>query len=206
MIGIVNYGSGNIHAIANIYKNLNVDFRIIDKPNQIEEVDKLLLPGVGAFDYNMSKLNESGLKEALNEAVLNKKTPVLGICLGLQIMVEFSEEGSLQGLGWIKGQVKKFDKNVIQHKPKVPHMGWNSIEVKTAPYLFDGIDLEQGFYFIHSYYVEVESEDNILTSTHYGKEFTSGIYKENIYAVQFHPEKSHSNGIKLLKNFAELVC
>ena len=203
MISIINYGSGNVHAIANIYQRENIPYEIIDTAEEIQVADKLLLPGVGAFDHNMQQLKDSGLINALNSSVLEKRVPILGICLGLQVMVDFSEEGSLPGLGWIKGCVKKFDEAKLIQKPKVPHMGWNSVEVKSKPELFDGVDSRVGFYFIHSYYVSVE-EENILTETNYGQPFVSGIYKDNIYGVQFHPEKSHSNGIKLLTNFANL--
>lgn len=206
MITIVNYGSGNISAITNIYKRLNIAHKVVDDASSIKESKKLLLPGVGAFDYNMKKLNESGLREALDEMVLKKKIPVLGICLGLQIMAVSSEEGKLSGLGWIKGCVKKFDDKLITIKPKIPHMGWNSIKVKSAPELFKGIDVEKGFYFIHSYYIEVENKVDIMTTTNYGHEFVSAVHKDNIFATQFHPEKSHSNGIQLLKNFADISC
>lgn len=206
MISIVNYGSGNLNAITNIYDQLKIDYEIAETVEDVLKAEKIILPGVGAFDYNMAKLNDSGIKEALDIAVLDKKVPVLGICLGLQIMVDSSEEGSGPGLGWIKGTVKKFNKDLIPVKPKLPHMGWNSIQVKARGELFEGVDVERGFYFIHNYFVDIEDKTNTLTTTEYGFEFVSGIQKENIFAVQFHPEKSHSNGMRLLKNFAELQC
>lgn len=202
MITIVNYGSGNISAITNIYEKINIPYIVVNDASSIKQAKKLILPGVGAFDYNMNKLNESGLREALDEVVLTKKVPVLGICLGLQIMAESSEEGKFAGLGWIKGVVKKFDESYITAKPKIPHMGWNSIKVKAVPQLFNGVDEDKGFYFIHSYYIEVKNEEDIMTTTYYGEEFVSAIHNGNIYATQFHPEKSHTNGIQLLKNFA----
>jgi glutamine amidotransferase len=204
MITIVNYGSGNIRAICNVYERLKVPYVVAEDPNKIRKAEKFILPGVGSFDFNMTKLNRSGLTDALHEMVLGKNIPVLGICLGLQIMAESSEEGSLPGLGWIKGKVKKFDETKIVHKPKLPHMGWNSIFIKSVPELYEGVDTEKGFYFIHSYFIEVEDKENIMTTTTYGEEFVSAIHKENIYATQYHPEKSHSNGIQLLKNFANL--
>ena len=152
----------------------------------------------------MQKLNDSGLKEILNKKVLLDKIPVLGICIGLQIMAEKSEEGELSGLGWIKGCVKRFDKNIITHKPKIPHMGWNTVQIINRSDLFKGVNLDKGFYFIHSYYIDTLNNENIMTTTEYGNTFVSGIHSLNIFAVQFHPEKSHSNGMKLLKNFSEI--
>ena len=204
MVTIVNYGSGNINAITNIYQLLNIPFRVASKPSELENSEKIILPGVGSFDYCMNKLNSSGLKEVLNQEVVNKKVPVLGICIGLHIMATESEEGNLPGLGWIDGYVKKFDESKLVFKPKLPHMGWNSIRVKTIPKLFKDVDQEHGFYFIHSYYIELKNKKEIMTITNYENDFVSGINKSNIYAVQFHPEKSHSNGMKLLKNFSQL--
>mgnify|MGYP001198036319 FL=1 len=204
MITIVDYGSGNISAITNIYQILDIPFSIASKPSELEDAEKIILPGVGSFDYCMNKLNKSGLREVLNRKVIEDKTPVLGICIGLHIMASESEEGNLPGLGWIDGYVKKFDESKLVFKPKLPHMGWNSIQVKTIPELFKGVNQEHGFYFIHSYYIEVKNKEDIMTITNYENDFVSGINRSNIYAVQFHPEKSHSNGIELLKNFSQL--
>lgn len=204
MIGIVNYGSGNIQAIANIYSRLNIQTKIITEPSELHEADKLILPGVGAFDETMKQLIESGLKEELNKLVVLQQKPILGICVGMQIMAESSEEGNLAGLGWIKGKVKKFDISSFTHKPYLPHMGWNTITPKIDHPIFSNLDAEQGFYFVHCYYFECIDESNVLATSDYGIEFSSAVYNNNIFGMQFHPEKSHSNGIQLLENFAKL--
>lgn len=203
MITIIDYGSGNINALTNIYDTLKIPYVIATKPAQLENAKRIILPGVGSFDYCMNNLNQSGLKDVLNRKVLVDKTPILGICIGLHIMAEKSEEGSLLGLGWVKGTVKKFDDNVIIHKPKTPHMGWNTVRILNKKDMFSGVNMDKGFYFIHSYYMDLLNSDNIMTTTEYGNTFVSGINCKNIYGVQFHPEKSHSNGVVLLKNFAK---
>jgi glutamine amidotransferase len=204
MIGIVNYGSGNVRAIGNIYDILRIEYKVIDNPSDLQDVERLILPGVGAFDETMTKLNNSGFREVMEELVLVEKMPVLGICVGMQILSNGSDEGELPGLGWIPGKVKKFDKTWLNHKPKLPHLGWNSIEIRKPSLLLNEVDQEEGFYFIHTYYFECEDQSDVLTKTFYGIEFASSVNHENIYGTQFHPEKSHMNGITLLKNFAIL--
>ncbi len=204
MIGIINYGSGNIQAIANVYNRNNTPFKIINEPAQIKRVDNLILPGVGAYDAAMKVLNSSGLRDALDEAVLIQRKPILGICVGMQILGEGSDEGDFAGLGWIKGRVKKFDITKLVEKPFIPHMGWNNVTPSVNHNLFYSINEYLGFYFVHSYYFEPSLNDNILGSTVYGDNFASAIYNENIMGVQFHPEKSHSNGIQMLTNFAKI--
>jgi len=204
MIGIIDYGSGNVQAIATIYKNLNINYQVITKPENLGKADKLILPGVGAFDATMQQLIDSGLKDKLNELVLGKKVPILGICVGLQVMGYKSDEGDLLGLGWIPGKVSRFDETKIKFKPKLPHMGWNTINDVQNHKLFEGIDNDFGFYFVHSFYFECEKEENILATSNYGGEFTSSIYANHIFGTQFHPEKSHGNGVQLFKNFADL--
>ena len=204
MIGIVNYGSGNIEAIANIYKRLNIEHQIISRPTDLKIADKLILPGVGAFDATMQQLIESGLKTELDHLVLNEKKPILGICVGMQIMALSSEEGTLPGLGWVNGNVKKFDLKWFKQKPYLPHMGWNNIAPQVAHPLLQNIDDELGFYFVHSYFFECNHAEDTLAATDYGINFTSAVHNNHIYGVQFHPEKSHANGIQLLENFAKL--
>lgn len=204
MIGIIDYGSGNIYAIANLYKRLNLEYILTNDHNELKKADKLILPGVGAFDETMQMLNNSGLKNLLDELVLVKKVPIMGVCVGMQIMANSSEEGDLEGFGWIKGHVKKIDKNALYSKPHLPHMGWNEIHVKETSPLFNDIDTERGFYFLHSYYFSCKDESDSLATTHYGSHFSCVVNHENVYGVQFHPEKSHSNGIQIFKNFANL--
>ena len=204
MIAIIDYGSGNIQAIKNIYKKLKIECKFVSEPTQLNDVDKIILPGVGAFDEAMTQLNESGMREVLDLMVLEQKIPVLGVCVGMQIMAASSDEGKLDGLGWFDAQVKMFDESIIKHKPKLPHMGWNEIQPKNEHPIFTSIDVEKGFYFLHSYYFECNEDKDILASTFYGDIFDCAVNKGNIFGFQFHPEKSHSNGINLFKNFAEL--
>lgn len=202
MIGIIDYGLGNISAFGNIYKRSNIQYRVIKNVKDFEGVTKFILPGVGAFDYAMRLLNNSGLREELECQVLREKKPVLGVCVGMQIMGDFSDEGESQGLGWIPGRVKLFDKETIKRKPKIPHMGWNQVNPLKDQAIFSGVDYEVGFYFLHSYYFEPENEEDILATSDYGNQFACALHRDNIYAFQFHPEKSLENGTRLLRNFA----
>lgn len=204
MITIINYGSGNINAICNIYERLKVPFKVANHPEEVTGAEKIILPGVGAFDETVSMLDDSGFRAVLDEEVLINKTPVLGICVGMQILAKKSEEGRLPGLGWINAEVKKIDKTLLTSKPKLPHLGWNTVKISKINELFNDVDKEQGFYFMHSYYFECMDQEDIMSTTFYGKTFASSVNHKNIYGVQFHPEKSHHNGINLLKNFAKL--
>lgn len=204
MITIINYGSGNISAIGNIYERLKIPFKVANIPEEVKKAEKIILPGVGAFDETISMLDQSGFREILDKEVLQNKVPVLGICVGMQILGKKSEEGKLPGLGWIEGAVKKIDKTFLTQKPKVPHLGWNSVEVVKRTILYENINQDDGFYFLHSYYFECFNEEDVLSRTYYGKNFASSVNNKNIYGVQFHPEKSHQNGITLLENFAKL--
>lgn len=204
MISILKYGSGNINAIKNIYERLNIPWEFADTAEQINKAEKMILPGVGAFDETLGLLRKAAWFDLLERKVLVDKVPILGICVGMQILGDSSEEGREKGLGWIPGEVKLFDKQTILNKPKLPHLGWNSIKIERVEPLLNNIKEEIGFYFVHSYYFTCANSDNVIASTEYGGRFHSAINKENIYGVQFHPEKSHDNGIQLLKNFAEL--
>ncbi|OUU44692.1 MAG: imidazole glycerol phosphate synthase subunit HisH [Verrucomicrobia bacterium TMED56] len=203
MIAIVDYGAGNIKAILNIYKLLNINVSIIKNSRQLEEANKIILAGVGAFDDSMSRLNNSGMREILDRQVLEKHVPVLGICVGMQMMACGSEEGKESGLCWFENsRVIKIDELNLQHKPKLPHMGWNKVQPLKNHSIFNNINKNKGFYFLHSYHFFCHQKYH-LGITNYGSEFASAVCKDNIYGLQFHPEKSHSNGINVLKNFSE---
>lgn len=204
MIAIIDYGVGNIKAFANIYKNLDIPFVIAKTVNDLENISKLILPGVGSFDHAMKSLIDSGIRERLNELVLEEKIPVLGICVGLQMLAKSSDEGSMSGLGWIDGHVKKFDSTRLSKNTPLPHMGWNSIHIEKESPLLKGLEQESRFYFLHSYFIQCEDMENVMATANYGEDFACVIQNGNIYGIQPHPEKSHQNGITLLKNFGEL--
>ncbi|MBD5781453.1 imidazole glycerol phosphate synthase subunit HisH [Pelagicoccus sp. NFK12] len=200
MITIVNYGLGNLRAFSNVYKRLNIEHKISSDPSEIKNSSKLILPGVGAFDHAMTLLQESGLRSALDVAVLERKTPIIGICVGMQMLANGSDEGNLPGLGWIPGQVRKFDESKV---PQMPHMGWNEVEAPDLP-IFKEREEHSRFYFLHSYYFECETPHHAIAHATYGNRFTCAVNRDNVYGVQFHPEKSHHNGVQLLRNFAQL--
>jgi len=203
MIGIIDYGIGNISSIRNMLDYLEIECRVITRPEQIAEVNKLILPGVGSFDNAMYNLKNQGWISPLNDGVIKKKMPILGICLGMQLMTNSSEEGSSSGLGWINAKTLKFKKTPGF---RIPHMGWNTVKVKSKSRLLIGLSemTYLRFYFVHSFYVSLENGSDEAMSTQYGYEFTSSFAKENIFGVQFHPEKSHKYGMKLLSNFSRL--
>lgn len=204
MIAIIDYGLGNVKAFANVYERLNIAVSIARQVDDLKEVTKVILPGVGAFDHAMTKLNRSGMREELDKLVLEKHIPVLGICVGMQMLARTSEEGVLQGLGWIDGVVKKIDSSSLKSMTKLPHMGWNTINPNLRNPLFITLNSNSRFYFLHSYYFHCDGPENVIATTNYGKEFASAVNHGNIYGVQFHPEKSHHWGIQLLKNFADI--
>jgi imidazole glycerol-phosphate synthase subunit HisH len=203
MVTLVKYGLGNIQAFHNIYSRLNLKVEIATTPKELLRARKIILPGVGAFDWAMTCLNESGLRQTLDDLVLKKQVPVLGICVGMQMMAKRSEEGFLPGLSWIDADVKRFDEVSYTHATHLPHMGWNDVMPVHNNGLFAGI-MEPRFYFLHSYYFSPVNISQILARTDYGGQFPSAVSNGHIYGVQFHPEKSHEWGIQLLKNFAEL--
>ncbi len=204
MIAIINYGLGNIKAFANVYKNLNIPFTIASRFSELKYATKLILPGVGAFDHAMELLNNSGMRNELEDSVLNNKIPVLGICVGMQILANISQEGKLNGLGWIEGEVIKFSPSINDKSMIIPHMGWNNVKLLKKNNLLSGIDENARFYFLHSYYFQCKDNENCVAVTDYGTQFACVVNSKNIWGVQFHPEKSHQWGIQVLKNFAEL--
>ncbi|MCB0802937.1 MAG: imidazole glycerol phosphate synthase subunit HisH [Flavobacteriales bacterium] len=204
MITIIDYGAGNIKSIRNMLKKIGQQSVISNHPEEIARAEKLILPGVGHFDYGMRSLRASGLIEVLNTTVLQNKTPLLGICLGAQLLGNSSEEGEEPGLGWIDMEVVKFDINQMDDRLKIPHMGWSEIEIKQKSNLLINLEKEARFYFVHSFHMKTVNEKDILTSTYYGYEFTSAVKKDNIFGVQFHPEKSHKYGMQLLANFSKI--
>jgi glutamine amidotransferase len=204
MITIIDYGVGNINAFVNVYKRVNVPVKIAKTAADLEGAQKLILPGVGHFDHAMSELIKSGMREKLDELVMVHKVPVIGICVGMQMMGYSSDEGQLEGLKWIDASIKKFDETKIKQITRLPHMGWNDVKPKVPHPLFEGLENEALFYFLHSYYFECNNSDDILAVADYGGEFTCAAYHENVFGIQFHPEKSHSYGETLLHNFAKL--
>ncbi len=202
MVAIINYGLGNINAFCNIYRKLNIDFVVADSEEGLIDATKLILPGVGSFDRAMDLLNRSGMRDTIDELVLKDKVPIMGVCVGLQILGLNSEEGNEKGLGYIEAEVKKIsssDPDLV-----LPHMGWNNIIVHKNNNILHGLDHESKFYFLHSYFVRCNDENISMATSNYFLDFTSIVNFENIFGVQFHPEKSHDDGTQLLKNFAEL--
>jgi glutamine amidotransferase len=200
---IIDYGMGNLHSVKKKLKRIGLTAEISSNPDVIAHAKKLILPGVGHFSKAIQNLKALHLYDALNEAVLVKKTPILGICLGLQLMARHSEEGNEEGFGWFDADVVHF--NITnQLKYKVPHMGWNCVKSEKQSILFDGITESQEFYFVHSYHIRTNNNEDVLATTDYEYRFVSALEKDNIFGVQFHPEKSHEVGEKMLTNFLKL--
>lgn len=203
MIVIIDYGMGNIGSIANMIKKAGGESTVTSDPEIIANAEKLIIPGVGSFDNGMKNLKDFGLIDILNKKVLEDKVPILGICLGMQLLANSSEEGILPGLGWIDAACKKFDFGDENNNLRIPHMGWNEVNIKKHDNLFRNMFEDASFYFVHSYHVDCNNAGDIAASSFYGFEFTSSIQHENIFATQFHPEKSHKYGLLLMKNFVE---
>ena len=204
MISIIDYGLGNILAFVNIYKKLNISAGIVTTSEQLKTAEKIILPGVGSFDWAMTRLKDSGMRDTLDHLVLEKKVPVLGICVGMQMMANRSDEGEMEGLGWIDAEVKKFDETNFIQATHLPHMGWNDVTPVKTSCLFSQLENDARFYFLHTYYLSHKTQEQVLAQTDYSGLFTSSVHRENVYGVQFHPEKSHRWGVQLLKNFAEI--
>lgn len=204
MIVIIDYGLGNINAFVNVFKKLDIPVKIAKNESDLGGATKIILPGVGAFDYAMNKLNESGMRTKIDKLVLEDKVPVIGICVGMQILANSSDEGVLPGLGYIDGVVKKFNTSQFRQKTHLPHMGWNDIQPQDEHKLFKDLDPIPLYYFLHSYYFECNLPQDAIATANYGLEFVCAVNHKNVYGVQFHPEKSHHYGVQLLKNFADL--
>lgn len=201
MIAILDYGVGNLRSVQNMFKKVGVQAIITSDLEAVQQADKYLLPGVGAFDYGIQRLQEAPFFETLEKQVLDNRKPILGICLGMQLLTNGSEEGRAKGLGWIDAETLKF--NLADKSLAIPHMGWNKAHPTNHDTLFKQLE-DNRFYFVHSYHVVCYHDENILATANYGQDFTCSIYKDNVFGVQFHPEKSHKFGMQLFKNFGEL--
>lgn len=204
MITIIDYGLGNILAFVNVYNRLNIRVAVAKSANDLGNASRLILPGVGSFDHAMQQFNQSGMRHIVEQLVLKENKPVLGICVGMQMLAKSSDEGDLPGLGWIDGKVKKFDLSAMPPETNLPHMGWNDVIPVADNELFKGMEQDSRFYFLHSYYFDCNKQSNVLAVSDYGGNFSCAVRQGNVYGVQFHPEKSHHFGSQLLRNFAEV--
>lgn len=203
MITIIDYKMGNLGSIFNMFKKVRAKAIITSDKRNIEKAEKIILPGIGAFDNAISLINELNFRDVLNYKALEERIPILGICLGMQLLTSGSQEGNLPGFGWIPAKTIKFNFNA-QKNLHIPHMGWNTVTISNESALLRNISPKPRFYFVHSYYVKVENERNSILKTDYGINFDSAVQKDNIFGVQFHPEKSHKYGMKIFENFANL--
>lgn len=204
MIHIVDYGLGNVQAFANMYKRLGIPTKLAAMEADLEGAQRIILPGVGAFDHAVHMLNSSGMRPTLQRLVIEDCVPTLGVCVGMQLLADGSDEGDLPGLGWIPGRVRSFDSHPVCSALPQPHMGWNDVVPKRVSPILTGLDADIRFYFLHSYYFECVDADHSLAESYYGINFSSVVNKGNVFGVQCHPEKSHHWGATLLKNFWEM--
>lgn len=205
MICIVDYGVGNIQAFLNLFKRVGVEARRADTPGKLSGADRLILPGVGHFDHAMQRLNTSGMRPKLEKLVFGEQVPVMGICVGMQMLARGSDEGKLPGLNWVPGRVRSFLNRQESAALPMPHMGWNDLQPSThSKLLAKGFEHSAQFYFLHSFYFDAEDKDDVAAKASYGLDFDAVVSRGHIHGVQFHPEKSHHWGEQLLKNFVEL--
>ena len=204
MITIVDYGVGNIRAFLNVYKRFNIEATTAASADALRNASKVILPGIGDFDHAMRRLEQSGMRDTLDELALRRRVPVLGVCVGMQMLARSSEEGALPGLGWIAGEVRSFRSLPALETLSLPHMGWNDVRPAAGNRLFDQLESDARFYFLHSYYFHCDRAEDAAAVTSYGTDFSSAVSARNILGVQFHPEKSHHWGTRLLQNFAAL--
>ena len=203
MISVLDYGAGNVGSVIRMIERAGGVALRIATPEKVLTAKKLVIPGVGAFDHGMSQIVSRQLQPALNEVALNLRIPVLGICLGMQLMCKSSDEGGLRGMGWVDAEVKRFPPRETSGC-RVPHMGWNTLEVVRQNPLLSNDGEEKRFYFVHSYFVRSNDSSDIIALTKYGEDFVSAFQRGNIYGLQFHPEKSHRFGLELITRFVEL--
>ncbi|TAL62394.1 MAG: imidazole glycerol phosphate synthase subunit HisH [Bacteroidetes bacterium] len=203
MLVIIDYGMGNLHSVQKAIRRIGVESKVAVTAADVESATKLILPGVGHFKNGISRLREKGLVDLLNKKVIDQKVPILGICLGMQLFTNHSEEGDVKGFGWINAQTVKFDMKATSGSWKIPHMGWNNLKIEKQRPVYDGVTGIDALYFVHSYFVQCNDAKDILSRTTYGQEFVSSFQKDNIIGMQFHPEKSHGTGLKILTNFCK---
>lgn len=201
-IKIVDYGMGNLRSVQKAFERIGISAKICNDAGELKSSSKLILPGVGHFKKGIDNLKNLGFYDELNELILVKKIPILGICLGMQLMTSTSEEGNCEGFGWIEAKTEKFRFN--NNNLKIPHMGWNNLNIKNNNQILNELSENDFFYFVHSYNVQCKNKSDIVATTYYGIDFVSVFNRENIFGCQFHPEKSHDAGLKLLRNFCEL--
>lgn len=205
MIGLVDYGVGNIQAFLNVFKRLGLEARRVSTIDGFYNIDRLVLPGVGHFDHAMQRLNDSGLRASLEQAVMARQTPIIGICVGMQMLSDGSDEGVLPGLGWVPGRVRSFASQPQSAGLPMPHMGWNTLTPSPNAKLFlNGFEDTPQFYFLHSFYFDAKDKADVAATAYYGFDFDAVVSRGHIHGVQCHPEKSHHWGEQLLKNFVEL--